>query len=165
MHNLQFNQSKNKKQNITTKIPKEATSWLKGNYVFNENNGIIVATNKDLKHFLSIIDYKLHIIKDLNIEIATIKGNKPIPSHQLAMSPMLEDNAFEKCEVDYRNAIAYLRGESITIDAPRGFVLITYQNAKLGFVNNLGNRANNLYPKNWRILSSHIPDNPISIIG
>jgi hypothetical protein len=27
-------------------------------------------------------------------------------------------------------------------------------------VKNIGNRANNLYPKEWRIKSTHIPDYP-----
>ena len=82
------------------------------------------------------------------------------------MSHLLREGAFEKCEVDYHTAIAYLRGESITINAQRGFVLITYQNAILGFVNNLGNRANNLYPKSWRILSTHLPDKPqVELVG
>ncbi|MBO4722873.1 MAG: rRNA cytosine-C5-methyltransferase [Muribaculaceae bacterium] len=157
--------SRQKKQNANSKIPIEAYSWLDGNYEFSENNGIIVATNKHLKESISTNTNKLHVIKGLNIEAGAIKGNKIIPSHQLAMSPKLKDEAFEKCEVDYRTAIAYLRGESITINAPRGFVLITYKNAILGFVNNLGNRANNLYPKNWRILSTHLPDKPISLIG
>ncbi|MBR5638552.1 MAG: rRNA cytosine-C5-methyltransferase, partial [Muribaculaceae bacterium] len=155
---------KQKRQNTASQIPKDALSWLDGEYELSYINGIITATNKHLKDFISINSNKLHVIKGLNIEIGTIKGNKVIPSHQLAMSPLLKDDAFEKCEVDYRTAIAYLRGESITINAPRGPVLITYQNAKLGFVNNLGNRANNLYPKNWRILSSHLPDNPISLV-
>ena len=34
----------------------------------------------------------------------------------------------------------------------------------LGLVNNLGNRANNLYPKPLRIRSTHLPDTPPHII-
>lgn len=159
-----FTAVKPKKQSATSMIPKNELSWLDGNYELSENNGVITATNKDLKESFTS-NSKLHVIKGLNIEVGTIKGNKVIPSHQLAMSPMLNNDAFEKYDVDYLTAIAYLRGEAITIDAPRGFVLITYQNSILGFVNNLGNRANNLYPKAWRILSSHIPDTLILPFG
>lgn len=81
------------------------------------------------------------------------------------MSTLLQQEAFPLCEVDYPTAIAYLRGEALTIDAPRGYVLITYRNASLGFVNNLGNRANNLYPKPWRIMSSHVPEQAPAISG
>lgn len=157
--------AKKPKQNATSRVPKEVATWLNGNYEISEQNGNIIATSKDIKDTI-VSNNKLHIIKGLNLEIGTIKGNKIVPSHHLAMSPLLRDGAFEKCEVDYLTAIAYLRGESITINAPRGYILITYQNAILGFVNNLGNRANNLYPKSWRILSSHLPDKPqVGLVG
>ena len=35
---------------------------------------------------------------------------------------------------------------------------LTYRGTVIGFVKNLGNRANNLYPKEWRIKSTHLPD-------
>ena len=36
-------------------------------------------------------------------------------------------------------------------DTPKGYVLISYQGHPLGFAKNIGNRANNLYPTEWRI--------------
>ncbi|MDE5915967.1 MAG: hypothetical protein K2G71_05265, partial [Duncaniella sp.] len=36
---------------------------------------------------------------------------------------------------------------------PRGFVLLTNRQRPLGFVKNIGNRSNNLYPAPWRIKS------------
>ena len=65
----------------------------------------------------------------------------------------------EKVEVDYSQAIAYLRGESIVLpaDAPRGIVNICFMGHVLGQAKNIGNRANNLYPKEWRIKSTHVP--------
>ena len=38
---------------------------------------------------------------------------------------------------------------------PRGYVVATYEGHALGFLNNLGTRANNLYPQEWRIRSRH----------
>ena len=32
--------------------------------------------------------------------------------------------------------------------------MLTYKNVSIGFVKNLGDRTNNLYPQNWRILMS-----------
>ena len=82
-----------------------------------------------------------------------------IPAQSLALSRVLNADAFAACEVDYATAIAYLRREAVALDdAPRGYVLLTYGGRPLGFVKNLGNRANNLYPQEWRILSSHIPE-------
>lgn len=64
-------------------------------------------------------------------------------------------------ELAYEQAIAYLRREAIVLptDTPRGIVVVTYQGLPLGLAKNIGNRANNLYPKEWRIKSTHIPEN------
>ena len=67
--------------------------------------------------------------------------------------------------VDYPAALRYLRGESIPVEGPRGYVLIAHQGAVLGFANNLGNRANNLYPKGLRIVSKNNPDHAPCIVG
>ena len=82
------------------------------------------------------------------------------------MSPLINSEAFPKCEVDYPTAIAYLRSEAISLPPtmPRGYILMTYRHLPLGFVNNIGNRANNLYPQEWRIRSSHAPDSPCEIL-
>jgi NOL1/NOP2/fmu family ribosome biogenesis protein len=40
---------------------------------------------------------------------------------------------------------------------PRGVVTVTFMGQPLGQVKNIGNRANNLYPKEWRIKTTHIP--------
>lgn len=77
----------------------------------------------------------------------------------------LHSDVYPTVEVDYPTAIAYLRRESITLpDAPRGLLLLTYARHPLGFAKNLGNRANNLYPPDWRILSTHTPDTPPAIL-
>ncbi len=94
------------------------------------------------------------------IEVATIKGKDVVPTQALALSALLRDDAFQRVDVDALQALAYLRGETILLpsDAPRGIVLLTYASRHLGFVKNLGSRANNLYPKAWRILSNRPPE-------
>jgi 16S rRNA C967 or C1407 C5-methylase (RsmB/RsmF family)/NOL1/NOP2/fmu family ribosome biogenesis protein len=81
------------------------------------------------------------------------KGKDFIPSHALAMSNLLRRETFPNEELSPEQAIAYLRHEAIVLPpgTPRGYVLVTYQNTPLGFVKNVGNRANNLYPSEWRI--------------
>ena len=70
------------------------------------------------------------------------------------------------CDVVPAGSIIRLtRGESITLDASRGYVLVAHAGAILGFANNLGNRANNLYPKPQRILSTHLPDTSPTILS
>ena len=69
-------------------------------------------------------------------------------------------DVFPREEISYEQAIAYLRKEAIVLPdtAPRGYVLLTYKDVPLGFVKNIGNRANNLYPQEWRIRSGYLPD-------
>ena len=87
------------------------------------------------------------------IEIAEEKGKKLVPQHALAMSISASDTAFPRVEISRELALAYLHREAITLplEAPRGYVVLTYRGIALGFANNLGNRANNLYPNEWRL--------------
>lgn len=65
-----------------------------------------------------------------------------------------------KVEVNYQQAMAYLRHEAITLgaDVPRGMVGICFEGHLLGLTKNIGNRANNLYPKEWKIRTTYIPN-------
>ncbi|MCF2559357.1 hypothetical protein I6E23_05245 [Prevotella brevis] len=65
-----------------------------------------------------------------------------------------------KVEVNYQQAMAYLRHEAITLgaDVPRGMVGICFEGHMLGLAKNIGNRANNLYPKEWKIRTTYIPN-------
>lgn len=56
-------------------------------------------------------------------------------------------------DVDLSTAQKYLHGDVLTLspEIPKGYVLITYRNLPLGYAKNVVNRANNLYPKEWRI--------------
>ena len=76
------------------------------------------------------------------------------------MSTRLNRGVFPEASLDYTQAVAYLRKEAVTLgpDVPRGYVLLTYQGHPLGFAKNIGNRANNLYPAEWRIRSGYLPE-------
>ena len=92
-----------------------------------------------------------------------IKGKKIIPDHSLALAINGDRSSYPNVEIDYETAIKYLRHEAIMlpVSAPKGIVTLTYRAYAIGFANNLGNRANNLYPQEWRIKSSHIPNEQI----
>jgi NOL1/NOP2/fmu family ribosome biogenesis protein len=70
------------------------------------------------------------------------------------MSTALSEKAFPRWDTDRETALKYLRKEAlqnIPAEIPFGFVIVTYQNRPLGFIKNIGSRANNLYPQEWRI--------------
>ena len=68
--------------------------------------------------------------------------------------------------LSYPQAISFLRREALVLPAetPRGTVAVSYEGHVLGYVKNIGNRANNLYPKEWRIKSTYAPDTPPQIL-
>lgn len=138
-------------------------SWLKGDFKLFRYGDDLTALPAQWAKW--IVDVASHVdVINAGITVATVKGKDIIPSQQLAQSVALSGNGFPTVEVDYQTAIKYLRRDTITIDAERGFVLLTYRDRPLGFVKNLGNRANNLYPAQWRILSQNIPQTPPEIL-
>lgn len=94
------------------------------------------------------------------VAMANIKGRDIQPSQSLALSIALNRSAFPSIALDWQQAVCYLHKEAVTLptDTPHGHVLVTYQGFPLGFVKNIGNRANNLYPAEWKIRSTHLPD-------
>ena len=86
--------------------------------------------------------------------MTTVKGKKDAPHHGLAMSRCLLKDAFPTVELSLEQALDYLRTMAIQVEAPRGYILLTYRSVPLGFANNLGAHANNMYPKTWRIRHS-----------
>ena len=106
-----------------------------------------------------LLQEKLHILT-AGVEIGELKGKDLIPAQSLALSTRLNRNAFPEVDVDWSQAISYLRKEALVLPegTPKGYVVLTYHNLPIGFVKNLGHRANNLYPQEWRIRSSYTPE-------
>lgn len=125
---------------------------------------LYIALPVDISREVAALRASLNVLHS-GVELANAMGRKTVPHHALAMSRARAADAFPVCETDYPTALRYLRGESVVLDGPRGYVLVAHQGAVLGFANNLGNRANNLYPKPLRILSTHLPDTNPTILS
>lgn len=139
-----------------SKVPAECKSWLKpeGGYEFYIKNESVYALPSALKDDLWQAGQELYALVP-GIEVAVMKGRDWVPAHALAMSAALNRDAFCSVEVTRQQALAYLHCDAIRLeDAPRGIVLLTYKNIPLGFAKNIGNRANNMYPQEWRIRNS-----------
>lgn len=85
--------------------------------------------------------------------VGTQKGKNIIPAHAEALLTNLPKDKYPFAELSKEDALRYLHHEAIVLDSdvPKGFVVVTYQGHPLGFVKNIGNRANNLYPQEWKI--------------
>jgi len=68
--------------------------------------------------------------------------------------------------LSYQQAMAYLRHEALVLpeDTPRGLVNVCFMGHPLGPAKNIGTRANNLYPKEWKIKTTHIPNDYEAIL-
>ena len=129
------------------KLPDSVQKWLNlrgdENFVVDDKGNIFVEFNGN------------GLVGELipRLRIGFEKGKEIIPTQELAMSVSLNREAFPTVEVDRETALEYLRGNALKLsqDVPKGFVLLQYEGKPLGFVKNIGSRANNLYPDSWRI--------------
>lgn len=91
-------------------------------------------------------------VLSFGVQMYEQKGKDLIPQAALALSKAYKRGAYPEVELSSEEALSFLRKEAIVLaDAPRGFVLVTYNGLPLGWVKNIGNRCNNLYPEFWRI--------------
>ncbi|MDE6317138.1 MAG: hypothetical protein K2L73_01915 [Muribaculaceae bacterium] len=167
-HGESAGHSRRRKERPTTKheAAPDVARWVNGDgYELSRDGDRIIALPAAHAQFIKELGCKLNIIY-AGTEVGTVKGRDVIPSQALALSECLCRNAFPAVDVDYTTALMYLSRQATTLPdgTPRGIVLLTYAGRPLGFVKNLGNRANNLYPASWAIRSTHIPDNPVDII-
>ena len=144
-----------------------ARAWLLSaeDYEVSANGMNITAFPKEYISELSVLQQSLRVVQ-AGVTLAEVKGKDLIPTHALAMSTVQVSDAFPREEISYEQAIAYLRKEAIVLSGttPRGYVLLTYKDVPLGFVKNIGNRANNLYPQEWRIRSGYLPDEILMLL-
>lgn len=138
---------------------KSFATWLDGSFSFFMDKDFIRAIPARWSEVYNNVKSKLHVIH-AGVGIGTVKGKDVIPDVSLAQSIALRKDAFPIVELAYDDAIKYLRKEAISLvsSVQKGFAIVTYGGEPLGFVKNLGNRANNLYPQEWKIRSSHVPD-------
>ena len=92
-------------------------------------------------------------LKKAGVKIGTVIRNELIPDHEFALSGLVADSV-ASITVDHETALQYLRRQDMTIDTHfKGWALVKFQHATLGWVKILPNRINNYYPKSWRILN------------
>lgn len=81
------------------------------------------------------------------------KGRNMVPSSKWALSTDFPSGEYKEVELYESTALSYLRHEALHLppEVDKGYIVVKYKGLPLGFVKNLGSRANNLYPSEWRI--------------
>ena len=132
----------------------ELQSWLRypQDWVFRQGDRFITAYPAQHKELIDYLTTCLTCIS-LGFGISEKKRVAMVPQHSLSMSKAYRKDAFPCIELDLDTARAYLRSDALEVSEgmPTGIVLLTYEDVPLGFVKNVGNRLNNLYPNEWRI--------------
>lgn len=153
--------SKKKEKQKGNPLPKnalkQASCWIDSSeYEVLADGDTIFAFPREYTALLGALRGSLRILK-AGVKVAEVKGHDLIPAHEMILSLIYNKEAFPSVELTEEQAIAYLRREALTIsDAHRGYVVVTNRHVPLGLVKNLGSRANNLYPTEWRIRSSYL---------
>jgi len=120
------------------------------------DSNVFIKDNRIISYACGLKDFEM-LSASLNIiKAGTMPGElvhgKIIPSHDLAMSVRINREQWRLYEATWDEAVDFLRMADFTPQiSEHGRVLVCYRDVPLGFVNNLGNRANNGYPQGWRI--------------
>jgi len=121
-------------------------------FFFIKQHDDVIALPSWLENELPDIQSSLYI-KKAGVRLGAIIRNELIPAHDLAVSNIINPSV-ARLEVDKETALQYLRKEAIKIELDtRGWILLTHQQAGIGWIKAMQNRINNYYPKEWRILN------------
>jgi 16S rRNA C967 or C1407 C5-methylase (RsmB/RsmF family)/NOL1/NOP2/fmu family ribosome biogenesis protein len=148
---VSIRRSKNNFTQPTKTIREQLSNWFKDDLYLIQRNELIQGLPTAHVDAISLIQASLRITY-AGVFIATVKHDKLIPEHALAVSSSINYEAFYRVELDEANALQFLRKETLSIQPNyKGFALATYNHLGLGFMNVLPGRVNNLYPSEWRI--------------
>ncbi|MFV0470927.1 MAG: methyltransferase RsmF C-terminal domain-like protein [Paludibacteraceae bacterium] len=115
------------------------------------DNHLVSAFDKEKSEKLLAIKSQMRVLH-FGIAMSEQKGKDFIPQTGLALSKHVDTKQFYTETIDYNTAISFLKKEIIFLSsAPVGFILLKYKGIPLGWVKNVGNRCNNLYPGEWKI--------------
>ncbi len=126
-------------------------------YLWETNvNGQINAIPLCLRDDFASLLRQLRVLH-AGIVVGEMKGKSFLPHPSLALSTALNRASVQTCSLDLKQAIAYLRGEALVLspDCPLGWVLAVFEGYALGWMKNIGQRANNGWPAEWRIRSAN----------
>lgn len=147
---------KRRKQGLST--ASKAQQLLVENWLTNSDRWTISSLNDRLIAFPASWEPELDILfNTLRIAyagtpLAEIKKQQLNPLPSLGLAASLNKEAIAVVSLDLEMAQRYLKKEDILPEAaPEGWVLVQYNNIPLGWIKRIRHRANNYWPKEWRI--------------
>lgn len=136
----------------------EAERWLSGGgYEFGVGrDGMLYAYRPELFRVMAALLERLYVLYS-GIQVGEMIRGVLKPSHPLALTCELNRTVVPVAEVDDAAAMEYLRKGSSPELLPvslfsEGLNLVVCRGIALGWIKRIGNRYNNLYPQNRRVL-------------
>ncbi len=142
-----------RKQNKILSLSDQVKQWIgvpDGHRLYQNDNRQYVFPELLAAQF-DLLKEHLHI-KQAGLCVGETKGKDLIPSPELALSLSLGDN-ISKVDLNYDEAMEFLRCNNSGMSLPLGWHLATYMNMGLGWLKSVQGRNNNYFPKSWRILN------------
>ena len=145
--------NKNKKKSALTRLKHEPlyNEWIgdsKADLV--QWNNYVFAIPEGTSELVETLHSQLRIIK-LGTELGEISRKGLIPHEALVFDPGILSGTIPDISLTREQALHYLKGETFSLEGKQGFNTVSFEGTKLGWIKHLGNRFNNLYPKEWRI--------------
>jgi 16S rRNA C967 or C1407 C5-methylase (RsmB/RsmF family)/NOL1/NOP2/fmu family ribosome biogenesis protein len=135
------------------KVPTALNQYLQSPEQFQlvDNLDTWYAWPTALSERIHIIRSQLYV-KKAGVAIGVLNRDELLPSHELALSTIASQR-IPQYELSLEQSLDYLRRKDIFFPATqKGWALVSHQGLALGWIKHLGNRINNYYPKEWRIL-------------
>lgn len=123
-------------------------------YILFEEKEEIFALPKVIWETWNALHGHLYFLKQ-GILMGKWNGKELLPSPELALSTALNPN-LPCVDLDKNQALAFLQKHDICLpeSTPTGWLLAKHEQHALGWLKNLGNRSNNYYPKEWKIMKA-----------
>jgi NOL1/NOP2/fmu family ribosome biogenesis protein len=122
-----------------------------------ENDRLFVfpsSITDDIRLLKSVLNVRMN-----GIEAGIWKNEKLLPDHHLAVAT-ITSLQLPEVSLNYEQAIQYLQKKEIQqlhTETLKGWLIVKYDNHRLGWINVLSNRINNYYPMDSRIRKEFVP--------
>lgn len=119
--------------------------------VLSSKGELLKAVPEEIASDVRTIEESLHVIMS-GCAVGEMVRGQLVPDPDLALSCFFRSEMFQSVSLERQDALSFLQGNQIVLPGYRtGYVTVCYGSHPMGFVKNIGNRCNNLYPKQRRI--------------
>lgn len=133
--------------------------------VYERQKGVVWSFSKEYRKFLLDIFAHCRVIH-AGIPLVETIGHKLNPLPGLAFASSFNQTILPQYEVDLPTALRYFKKEALTLEnlPSKGWIHLVYKGISIGFVKNIGNRANNPYSAAWAIKMNLQPELMWSVV-